>query len=150
MTELAADKKYEIDLVSLKEGHPVEYAYKIGKEFFESKGYADILAADVDVVLSVEKRHGGYMFEFDLDGTLTVACDRCLEPVTLPVATSYDIMVRHGEDYDDSRDDVLVIPESWTRLDVSGIIYDTLLLELPVRAVHPDGEYNPEMLERMN
>lgn len=134
-----------MDLVTLKAGQVYEYDYHIGKEFFELKENDEILGCDVDVHLSVEKRHETYILEFDLAGDLEVPCDRCLDPVTLPVDEVYDIAVRHGEEYDDSSDDVLVIPEGWTRLDVSGLIYDTLMLTIPLRCVHAEGECNRDM-----
>ena len=143
------ENAFDIDLVSLKEGKTYEYDFKVGKEFFEQKENSDILGADVDVHLDLEKRHDAYMLEFDLVGNLIVPCDRCLDPVTVPVDTTYDLMVRHGEDYDDSRDDLLVIPQSQTSLDVSGLVYDTLLLEIPLRCVHEEGACNPEMINRL-
>ena len=139
-----------IDLLELKEGKPLEFDWRIGKEFFEEKDNSEILASDVKVSLLVEKRHAGYMLEFDFVGSLEVACDRCLDPVKIPIDTTYDLMVRHGEEYDDSHDDLLVIPDRQTSLDVSGLIYDTLLLEIPLQRVHAEGGCNPEMLERLN
>ena len=143
------NKEFDIDLLSIKEGKSFEKEYRITRDFFENRENTDILDADVDVVLHVEKRHGCYMLEFDLVGNLAVACDRCLDPVNIPIDTTYDIMVRHGEEYDDSRDDVLIIPENRTTLDVAPLIYDTLLLEIPLRHVHPDGECNADMLKEL-
>ena len=143
------DKTYVIDLLSLKEGKVAEFDYHIGREFFEEKENSDILGADVDVSLDVEKRHNAYKLEFTMEGMLEVPCDRCLEPVKVPIDATYDLIVRHGEDFDDSADDLLVIPENETHLDVSGMIYDTLLLEIPLRCVHAEGECNPEMTEKI-
>ena len=143
------NKEFDIDLLSIKEGKPFEKEYRIERDFFETRDNVDILGADVDVVLHIEKRHGGYRLEFDLAGDLEVPCDRCLEPVKIPVDTTYDIMVRHGEEFDDSRDDLLIIPENQTSIDVSGLINDTLLLEIPLRHVHPEGECNADMLREL-
>ena len=128
----------------MAEGHH-EADYRIDKSFFEMKENDDILGASVDVHLDIEKRRDSYTLIFDCVGDLEVACDRCLDPVSEPIDTEYRVVVRYGEEYDDSRDNLLVIPESWHRLDVSGIIYDTLLLSLPLRCVHPEGECNSEM-----
>ena len=144
------EKPFEIDLMSMKEGTPYGFDFHIGREFFEERDYAELLGADVSVHLNVERRHGGYMFEFDLEGALELPCDRCLEPVSVPVDAAYDVMVRHGEEFDDSRDDLVVIPENQTKLDVAPMIYDTILLEIPIRVVHEEGGCNPDMLERMN
>ncbi len=139
-------KEYDVDLVSLTEGHHEEN-FHIDKKFFESMENEDILGADVDVELDIDKRHDSYNCRFHFEGTLEVPCDRCLEPVSQEVDTDYDVVVRYGEDYDDSGDNVLVLPYSATRLNVAGIIYDTLLLTIPLRCVHPEGECNATMAE---
>lgn len=144
------DNAYELDLLSLKEGKSYEFDYHIGPDFFASRDNNEILGADVDVNLAVEKRHDSYMLEFDFVGTLEVPCDRCLDPVAVPVDTTYDLIVRHGEEFDDSDDNLLVIPENQTTLDLSGMIYDTLMLEIPLRHVHPDGECNAEMQRKLD
>ena len=143
------DRKYEIDLISLKEGEVYEYDYQIGKEFFEARENEDILDSDISVHLTVKRQRDIYFLGFECDGTLSVACDRCLDPVELETSADYDVKVRHGEEYDDSNDDLLIIPERWTRLDVSGLIYDTILLTIPLRCVHPAGECNREMSETL-
>ena len=140
---------YEIDLASLKEGKEYDYDFHIGGDFFESRENSQITGADVDVHLNIEKRHDAYMLEFDFAGDLEAPCDRCLDPVTVPIDTTYDILVRHGEEFDDSRDDLLIIPDNRNELDVSGIIYDTLLLEIPIRCVHAEGGCNAEMESRL-
>lgn len=146
---MGKDATYEIDLVQLKDNAPAEYRYHIGKDFFEERDNVDIVNSDVDVTLRIEKTHGSYKIEMDFDGTIWSPCDRCLEAVELPIEEEYDVIVRHGEEYDDSGDGALVIPESWTRLDVSGLIYDTLLLSIPLRCVHPEGECDKGMQERL-
>jgi len=139
-------KEYDVNLVSLTEGHHVE-EFHIDKKFFESMENGDILRANVDVRMDVEKRHGNYECRFHFEGTLEVPCDRCLDPVIHTVDTDYDVVVRYGEEYDDSGDNVLTLPYSATRLNVAGMIYDTLLLAIPLRCVHPEGECNAAMAE---
>lgn len=145
---MAKDNTYEIDLASLKEGSS-EFDFRISKEFFEKMENSDILDADVDVHLDINKRHGGYELKFATEGTLTVPCDRCLDPLQIPADADYDLVIRYGEEYDDSKDNLLVLPYSRTRFDVAPVIYDTLMLTIPLRCVHPDGECNPEMTARL-
>lgn len=143
--KLAKDRTYDVDLAGLKEGAVEEFDFRIGKEFFEKMENDTILGSDVDVHLDVEKRHGSYSLKFDTEGTLEVPCDRCLEAVTIPADAEYDLVVKYGEEFDDSTDNVLVLPYSQTSLDVAPIIYDTLMLTIPLRCVHEEGECNPEM-----
>ena len=72
--------------------------------------------------------------ECDIDGSVTVACDRCLEKLELPVSTSFD------ESY---------APESDV-LDLSQDVYDYVCTALPLQRVHEDGECNPETVKYLS
>ncbi|MDE7181148.1 MAG: DUF177 domain-containing protein [Muribaculaceae bacterium] len=140
---------YDIDLLQLKENHDYEYDFRITKEFFADRDNADILGADVDVHLTVRRAHEAYSLLFECDGELDVACDRCLDPVEVPVGVDYDIRLKFGEEYDDSDETLITLPYNTTRFDVAPLIYDTLLLSVPLRCVHPDGECNADMADAL-
>lgn len=127
-----------MDLAGLTDGIH-ERDFRIGKEFFEQMENSDILDADVDVHVDIEKRHGGYSLTFETAGTLSVPCDRCLDAMQIPAEADYDLTVRYGEEYDDSTDNLLILPYSQTRLDLAPIIYDTLMLTIPPPLRPPRG-----------
>ena len=137
-----------MNLAALKEGLN-EFDFRTDGSLFADADNTGILGADVAVHLDVTKRHEAYDCLFGFAGELQVACDRCLEAVPVVIDTDYHVTVRHGEEYDDSNDDVLVIPESWTHLDMEPLMRDTLMLEIPLRCVHPDGGCDEEMASRL-
>ncbi len=143
---------YTINLLSLKEGLN-EFDYKIGDGFFGSEDSGSVLGADVDVHLDLTRRNESYRLEFSFDGELRAACDRCLEAVPIEIAEDYTLIVRHGEDFESTEtsegDELLVIPEDSTTLDVASVIRDTLLLSIPMRCVHAEGECNEEMAAKL-
>ena len=143
---------YKINLVSLKDGF-TGFDYKVGDDFFKAEESDRILGADVDVHLEINKRHDSYRLAFTFDGELDAACDRCLEAVPLEIATDWLLTVRHGEDYDttetDTGDEIMVIPDDCTIIDVAPMIRDTLLLSIPLRCVHADGECNEGMSAKL-
>lgn len=141
-------KEFEVELASMQAEH-CEKDYRIDKSFFESMENDSILGADVDVLVDIDKRHGSYEVEIHCEGTMQVPCDRCLEAVDHEVDADYHVTVRYGEEYDDSRDNLLVLPYSETRLDLAGLIYDTLLLTIPLRCVHREGECDTAMSETL-
>ena len=53
--------------------------------------------------------------------------------------------MKYGEDYNDDSDDLLVIPESDSYLNVAYMIYDTVALAVPIKHVHPLGKCNRQM-----
>ncbi len=105
---------------------------------------ADIHDADLSVKLTVTHKHDIYNLAFNVAGTVTLICDRCLDDLIQPIEATYDIAVKFGEDYSET-DELLVIPESENYLNVSYMIYDTASLAIPVKHVHPLGKCNRAM-----
>lgn len=106
---------------------------------------ADVRDADVDVHLTVTHKNDVYDLVFHLTGTVTVACDRCLDNLELPVDTTYQVAVKYGDDYRDDADGMIEIPESDNFLNVAYMIHDTAALAIPIKHVHPLGKCNRAM-----
>lgn len=105
----------------------------------------DVISADVKVHLDLVKRHEAYDLTFTCKGMIQIPCDRCLDPLDHDVDTTYHITVEYGDKYDDVSDDLLVIPYSDTYLNVAYMLYDTIMLTVPLRHVHPAGQCNKAM-----
>ena len=99
-----------------------------GAEFFETFGNVDILDADVKVTAEVISRGLTVYAACTMSGSVTVACDRCLEDLMIPVETSFE------ETYTPEGDE----------LDLSQDVYDFVCTSLPLQRVHPEGECNQE------
>ena len=101
-----------------------------GLEFFQQFDNSEILDADVDVDIRVVK-DGRNKIEADLNlkGTVTVPCDRCLDPVRIPVEAAPSETLTPGAG------DV-----EW---DLSQAVYDFVCLSLPLQRLHPEGECDP-------
>ena len=108
-----------------------KYHSHAGLEFFQKFGNTEILDADVNVEATVRKS-GARKVEavLRLQGTVTVPCDRCLEPLALPV--------------DAQPSEVLTPGEAESDLDLSQAVYDYICLSLPLQKVHPEGDCNPD------
>lgn len=137
--------QYEVRLASVPEGK-FEQDFVCDRTLFEQMDNEEVTAADVDVKLDILRRGDNYELTFRCHGTLATPCDRCLDDLTIPVDTEYSMRVRYGEEYDDSKDDLLVLPHRQTVLDVAPIIYTTLMLCIPIHKVHAEGECNPEII----
>ncbi len=135
---------YNVPLKSLGEGTH-EFDYRLDGEFFANMENADIRKADVAVKLKITLVHGRYDLQFAMQGTVTTLCDRCLDDLDLPIDTSYRILVEYGSDYNSDSDELLVIPNSDSNLNVAYMIYDTVALAIPMKHVHPLGKCNRQM-----
>lgn len=135
---------YKLPLKSLPEGTH-EFHYDLGKQFFENMESNDIRDANVAVDLTVTYRNGVYDLAFACDGTVTVACDRCLDDLELPIETAYHVTVKYGDSYKEDSDEFIEIPESDNYLNVAYMIFDTISLAIPIKHVHPLGKCNRAM-----
>ncbi len=136
--------EYKVPLKSMPVGEK-DYDFHLDKRFFENMECADVRGADLDAALKVTHRNGAYELDFRLTGEVTVACDRCLDDLQLPVDSSYRIIVKYGEEFRQDSDELLEIPESDDSVNVAYMIYDTAMLAIPIKHVHPLGKCNRAM-----
>lgn len=139
---------YKVDLAGKADG-TYEQDFEIGKEFFENMENHDVLNADIKVHMVMEKKNDVYNCVFHCEGILQIPCDRCLDPMDHEVNTDYRVAVKYGDNYDDGADNLLVIPFSNKYLNVAYMLYDTILLTIPLRHVHAPGKCNRAMLEAL-
>ena len=118
---------FVVKLTSLAPGKS-HFTWHAGPEFFEIFGNEEILDADLEVTAGIAN-HGLTADAACVgSGSVTVACDRCLEDLVIPVAASFE------ETY---------TPES-DELDLRQDVYDYVCISLPIQRVHPEGECNQE------
>lgn len=139
---MSRNNPYKLNIASIPAGVS-ERDFVLDGDFFGMMGNPDILDADVKARMSVNHKNDAYYLAFTLRGTLTLSCDRCLDPMTHAVDTCYEVTVKSGPEYDDSTEGLLIIPDAQPDLDVADMLYDTAVLTIPMRHVHPEGECNP-------
>ena len=118
---------FVVKLTSLAPGKS-HFSWHAGPEFFEIFGNQEILDADLEVTADVVNHGLTVDAACVISGSVTVACDRCLEDLVIPVETSLE------ESY---------TPES-DELDLRQDVYDYVCISLPLQRVHPEGECNQE------
>lgn len=136
--------EYKLPLKSLSVGEH-EFDFKLDKAFFVNMESADVRDADLAAHISVQYNGDFYTLDFHIEGEVTLICDRCLDDLHYPIDATYHIVVKYGEDYNDDSDEVLEIPESDNTLNVAYMLYDTVVLAIPMKHVHPLGKCNRQM-----
>ena len=116
-----------VRLIDLKSGVSRHEWHADGR-FFEDFGNSEILGADILVSAKVSYHGVTADVECEIRGSVTVACDRCLEDLEIPVEASFE------ESY---------APEG-AELDLGQDVYDYVCTALPLKRVHPDGGCNQE------
>ena len=129
-----------------------EFFIRAGKDFFESFENDEILDADLQIRILVEKSGRYVGVDCDMKGTITVECDRCLDPLEMPVDEQVRLSVKFGEEENsetgqDSEREVVFVKEDDAELDMSQIVYDYACLALPMQRMHEEGGCNPDVMK---
>ena len=126
--------------------------FHLDDTFFEALDQDEILGGSIEVEALV--RFGAadtFTFSYALSGRVSVPCDRCLDPVSLPIEVKDRVKVAYRDDNDEAIDaDLTVIPYSQLNYDMAWDIYELILLNLPLRRIHSEGECNADMLSRFS
>ena len=143
--------KFIIPLNGLAAGES-RFSWSAGKEFFESFENSEILDAELNISVRVEKS-GRYLgVDCEVEGKVIVECDRCLDELEMPVDSSICLSVKYGSEENDEMHqederEIVFIPEDCAELDLSQVIYDYVCLSLPMQRVHEEGECNPAVMK---
>ena len=129
-----------------------EFFLHAGKEFFDSFENEEIFDADLQIRILVEKSGRYIGVDCDIEGYLTVECDRCLDMVEMPIDEQVRLSVKFGEQEDsemsqDAEREVIFVKNDDAQLDMSQIVYDYSCLALPMQRTHEDGECNPDAMK---
>jgi uncharacterized protein len=151
---LKIDSQYIIQFKGLKEGVH-EFSFSIDKPFFEAFEYLAVPDGQVDVSIVLDRKNTFLDLSVDLNGTIQVQCDRCLEYFGLFVDYQGHLVVRFSESEKEPDEDVMWIHPDEYKLDLKHYLYECLSLSIPIRKVHPDlpdGEpgCDPEMLGKLD
>lgn len=145
--------RYTIAYKGLKEGtHGFEW--KVGDDFWTTHPEAGIKGGNVEVEARLEKGATGTMrLEVSMQGSVTTPCDRCLEVCELPVNYHGRLAVKPSEEEHPFEGDILWVSPADGVIDLEQYIYESIVLSLPLRRVHPEDVHgtplcNPAMLER--
>lgn len=145
--------KYIIKTNGLSIGNH-EFEFEVTGAFFKDQEAAEIHDANVDVKAFLLKQNNILQLEFDLSGTVAVDCDRCLKAFDYPISGHEKLVIKYGNP-EDSTDEILVIPEGETQLNVSQNIYEYILTAIPARKVPCEIDKkrfkcDEEMLHKLN
>lgn len=136
---MKATDKYSIPFVGLKVGHH-SFQYHIDREFFQHFPDSPVQQSNVEVYLDFEKKNNFFVLDFSIEGIVPTECDRCLEIFDIGINGRYRVLAKYSDDAAASDDniDVVYIANQDISINVAQLIYEFVILSIPVRRVHPD------------
>ena len=140
-----------IPFLGLKEGRH-DFSFSINNKFFKSFGYNDFnnakLTANVDLIKKVSLLE----LNFIISGKVNLFCDISIEPFDLQINTNSNFIVKFGNSSENVSDEIIFLPNKAHEIDVTKHIYETIILSLPTRKIHPkvkDGSLQNETTNKL-
>ena len=98
--------------------------------------------------VTAQKAPEGLRLTVRTAGKAVVECDRCLDDMEVDIDTTNVLSVQTADRFEDA-DDIIYIEKDQKELDLWPMVYDFIALALPVTHVHPEGQCNKEMTEKL-
>ena len=97
----------------------------------------ELLGGRVEVKATLNLRATDYDLHLAVEGEVRVPCDRCLEPMALPVGVEETLF---------SPDEEGTPLDEEGQLDIAWLAYETIIVHLPLVHSHQPGGCNPKMV----
>ena len=149
-----ARKEYKIQFAGLSVGEH-EFEFKVNDKFFANLDYSEIKQGNIDIKVNLLKQSSMMVLQFDINGTVHLNCDRCMEDFNFPIQGNYKLYIKvGGSDSGDENDDIITIEANEHELDLTQYFYEYIILSLPIKRVHPDDKKgkstcNEEMINKL-
>lgn len=139
--------QYSIPLKGVNKGVR-EYLFEIENEFFKHVEDSRISDGKFEVKLNCDRRDNMFILDFEVRGTYSAPCDKCLAVINIPCSIDYIIYLKTGMTGVESdslidEDDVVMIDERESSFNLSGLIYQLIILAMPLSNRY-DCENDPQ------
>ncbi len=131
-------KNYEVSFSGLKTGKH-EFKFEIDKEFFQLfETEQEFTNPKIVAHVFLEKHTTFLEFIIAITGTIELVCDITNENFNHPISNEIKVLVKFGEEYDDSDEDVITIPSSDHSFNTAQLIYENVMLAVPMKKLSPN------------
>lgn len=141
------EQKYSIAYKGLKNGlHEVDF--DVDGALFKAYESKEIKDGRCKVHVGIDKSDTQLILDVTIDGHVVCECDRCLEDCTIPVHFDGRLTVFVSDHQGEYDGDYMWVSPDEEDINLMQYIYESIVLSLPYRRVHPDGECDPDMMAR--
>ncbi len=145
------DKKveriYNIDLFGLKLGSH-QFQFSFDDRIFETDGEPIVEKGSGICEVTLDKAETLITLWFEIKGEVELVCDRSTEVYMHSLDLKERLILKYGEEFDDSNDEVWIIPQGIQQLNVMRNIAEFINVAIPMKRLHPKfGEDDAEGME---
>lgn len=149
-------RNYEIPFIGLKNGKH-EFNFKITQSFFElfdtEKEFDN---AEITINVLLDKHSSFLEFNINCIGIVELICDITTEKFNYPIKENIKFLVKFGEEYNDSHEEIITIPHQDYAFNIAQLIYESVMLSIPMKKLSPNisdedlallEKYAPQVIE---
>ncbi len=144
-------RNYDISFSGLKNGKH-EFRFEIDKTFFQLfDTEQEFTQPEITAEVLLEKHSTFLDFRIKTSGDVELICDISNEPFRHPIENEVKVLVKFGEEYDDSNEEVITIPMNDHSFNIAQLIYEDVVLSIPMKKISPEvSEEDLEILEKFS
>lgn len=146
--------QYIIPFAGLVEGK-YEFKFDFREKFFKKHKVLEASGGEVEALVILEKKTDMLKLESQMKGALDIQCDRCLETFSYPIIYNASLIIKFGDNTDESTDEIWVLNPNKYELNLEQYFFECISLSLPIQRIHPEdlngnSGCNSEMLNILN
>ena len=127
---------FVLAFAGLKEGIH-HFNRDITNKFFDAFDYTEFSSTALVVQINLTKKASMLEVQFTVSGHVRVGCDLTNELFDLPLNPTHELVVKFGEEFNDENEHLLVLPHGSHQLDIAQTLFETIVLAVPQKKVHP-------------
>ena len=144
-------RNYDVAFTGLKNGKH-EFKFEVEQSFFDLfETEQEFTNAHINVDVALEKHTTFLDLEVTISGKVDLICDITAEEFSHPINNSIKILVKFGEEYDDSNEEIITIPHGDSAFNIAQIIYEAVILSIPMKKISPNvNDEDIELIEKFS
>ena len=137
-------RNYDISFSGLKQGKH-EFEFCVDQQFFDLfEAEEEFENAKIVSKVLLEKHSTFLDFVISVSGTVDLTCDVSNEKFQYLINNEIKFLVKFGEEYDDSNEEIITIPHHYSEFNIAQFIYEAVVLAIPMKKVSPAALENEE------
>ncbi len=134
---------YSVNILGLSQ-KTHSFEFNIGNAFFKIYGTEVVREGQFLAKVVLDKRETLIEANFDIEGKASLVCDRSLDPFEHVMKINRKMIFKFGEAVEEVSDEITIIPQDLQQLDVGQFIYEYIVLEVPIKKIHPRYQSDSE------
>ena len=137
-------RNYDIAFSGLKTGKH-DFKFEINQEFFDLfETEQEFFNPEINVDVFLDKHTTFLEFYINVSGTVQLICDISNDEFSENISNDLKVLVKFGEEYDDSNEDIITIPHKDSEFNIANLIYEAVVLSIPMKKLAPSVRDNDE------